>query len=81
MLRYTLHVANYREDIQRDAVRSLVGVLQDENDIVRVVDPETRRVLYWPAAEDGRLDCPCLECNAVWGRSERCPNCSSLEAV
>lgn len=68
-------------DISEAAARELVGVLEGENDIVRIVDPATREVLYWPAVESGALDCPCFECNAVWGRGERCPNCSSLEAI
>lgn len=68
-------------DIAEESAHALVDVLQAENDIVRIVDPVTREVVYWPAAERGELDCPCFECNAVWGRSERCPNCSSLEAV
>ena len=72
---------NLAYDISERTVRDLVATLEGENDIVRVVDPESREVLYWPAVESGQLDCPCFECNAVWGRSERCPNCSSLEAL
>ena len=68
-------------DISRTRARELVEVLQGENDIVRIVDPVSRKILYWPAVERGELDCPCYECNAVWGRSRRCPNCTSLEAV
>ena len=68
-------------DIREERARNLVETLQTENDIVRIVDPLAREVLYWPAVESGELDCPCFECNAVWGRSERCPNCSSLEAL
>ena len=70
-----------RYDIQVKSAHDLVEVLQSENDIVRIVDPVTREVLFWPAVDRGDLDCPCFECNAVWGRAERCPNCSSLEAV
>ena len=68
-------------DIQEKSARQLVAVLEGENDIVRIVDPVSRKVLYWPAADRGDVDCPCMECNAVWGRAERCPNCSSLEAL
>lgn len=56
-------------------------MLQGENDIARIVDPHTRKILYWPAVSSGELNCPCFECNSVWGRNERCPNCSSLEAL
>ena len=72
---------SYQVDITENAAHELVGTLQEGNDIVRIVDPVTREVLYWPAAESGELDCPCLECNAVWGRDERCPNCTSLAAI
>ena len=66
-------------DITAVAARELVEVLQGENDIARIVDPESREVLFWPGGEqDGRA---CLECNAAWGRLERCSNCLSLEAV
>lgn len=67
--------------ITEESAHDLVRVLQSENDVVRIVDPVTRQVLYWPAAEDDLLEDPCLECNSVWGRTERCSNCSSLEAL
>ena len=70
-----------KDKVTKESARKLVNTLQDVNDIVRIVDPVTRKILYWPAVEDGHLDCPCLECNSVWGRTQRCPNCSSLEAL
>lgn len=71
----------FEYNICEERAHDLVGTLQSENDIVRIVDPVTRQVLYWSAIDEDALDCPCFECNAVWGRSGRCPNCSSLEAV
>ena len=70
-----------RSHISEEGVHDLVGVLEGENDIVRVVDPVTRRVLYWRAEESNDIDDPCRECNAVWGRRRRCANCTSLEAL
>ena len=70
-----------RSHISEEGVHDLVSVLEGENDIVRVVDPVTRRVLYWPAEESSDVDDPCRECNAVWGRRRRCANCTSLEAL
>ena len=72
-----------KTNINEEAAHELVGVLQGVNDIVRIVDPETREVLFWPTvgAADIMSGSPCAECNAVWGRGERCPNCTSLEAL
>ena len=72
---------DFEYDIPEERVRELVETLQAENDIVRVVDPATREVLYWPAVESGALSIPCRECNEVWGRHDRCTNCSSREAL
>ena len=68
-------------EIERESAASLFEMLEAEYDIVRIVDPVTRKVLFWPAAERDEADAPCPECNAVWGRADRCPNCTSLEAL
>lgn len=68
-------------EIKRESAASLIETLESEYDIVRIVDPVKREVLYWPAADRGEIDNPRFECNAVWGRIERCPNCTSLEAL
>lgn len=65
-----------------DEAHDLVDVISQENDIVRIVDPTSREVLYWPdAGIQENATSPCLECNSVWGRRNRCANCSSLEAL
>ena len=67
--------------LSKQGARELVAVLEGENDIVRIVDPVTRKVLFWPAEENSEIEDPCMECNAVWSRDQRCTNCTSLEAL
>lgn len=73
---------SHRLHLAADEAHDLVDIISQENDIVRIVDPASREVLYWPSADVyGRSDSPCLECNSVWGRHDRCANCSSVEAL
>ena len=48
-------------NINEEAAHDLVDVLQGVNDIVRIVDPETREVLFWPTvgAADIMSGSPC----------------------
>lgn len=50
--------------------------MREENDIVRLVDPLERRVLT-----DDLKSATGEICHAVWGRCERCENCTSLRAL
>lgn len=71
----------FGNDITGESVDELFEVLESENDIVRIVDPLTREIMVWPAVDRGELDVQQFECNAVWGRTDRCINCSSFEAL
>ena len=50
--------------------------LDDHNDLVRVVEPISRKV--WYCSDARRKDDNF--CHTVWGREERCRNCSSMKA-
>jgi len=47
-----------------------------DHDIVRLVNPETRRVRGERALKDS-----CAVCHTFWGRCDRCENCTSLRAL
>ena len=63
-------------DFTKDEARSFLSVMQDDNDIVRLVDPVNRQVL-----DDNGLAITHQICHAVWGRCDRCENCTSLRAI
>lgn len=71
----------FGENMTTQAAHNLVEVLQRENDVVRIVEPVNREILYWPGAGEEGADAPCSSCNAIWGRDDRCATCSSLEAI
>ena len=56
-----------------------IGELQQLFDMVRLVDPESCRVLN--LSEDGRLIDTGECCYSVWGRKECCDNCTSARAL
>lgn len=56
-----------------------IGELRQLFDMVRLVDPESCRVLN--LSEDGRLIDTGECCYSVWGRKECCDNCTSARAL
>lgn len=62
-----------------DEIMSLVAVLQEMFDIVRVVDVSLTKEMVF---ENGKPPCEKpYECFAVWNKSRRCTNCSSAKAL
>lgn len=64
-------------DFDKVGAGRLVAQLAEENDTVRLVEPEAQRVLTPDAG--GRLQEDA--CHRLWGRHERCENCTSLRAL
>jgi len=62
-------------EFTREEARRFLQIMADDNDVVRLVDPEARRT----TDADGNPDADC--CHAFWGRCERCENCTSLRAL
>lgn len=54
----------------------VIDTMKDENDVVRLVDPIIQQVVLSPK-EDEELGA----CYRLWGRCERCENCTSLKAL
>lgn len=63
-------------DFTRAEADELMRVLKAENDAVRLVEPGAQKVL----AEAGREVTDPVCCH-LWGRCERCENCTSLRAL
>ena len=53
-----------------------MDAIQEENDAVRIVDPVTQQVM---SADGGEIVGPV--CCGLWGREERCENCTSMRAL
>lgn len=64
-------------DFTSQEAQELFAVMRQEYDVARVVDPESRRVY------DGLdLSHPGEQiCHQIWGRCDRCENCTSLQAL
>ena len=63
-------------DFTREEARAFLEVMRAESGLVRLVNPATQTV-YGPAgAPEEHVSC----CN-LWGRCERCENCTSLRAL
>lgn len=58
--------------------KSMVS-MQNVFDLMRLVDPATCQVLKMQ--ENGILAPVGQQCYELWGRNERCPNCTSLQAL
>ncbi|WP_458862643.1 GGDEF domain-containing protein [Acidaminobacterium chupaoyuni] len=63
-------------EFTKEEARQFLELMRDENDIVRLVDPVAKKVLQ----EDGE-NLTGEACHTVWGRCERCENCTSLRAL
>jgi diguanylate cyclase (GGDEF) domain len=65
-----------KKEFTRSELDQLISSMKDEYDVVRLVDPVDRKVL----AEDSFQ--PTGEiCHSIWGKDERCENCTSLRAL
>lgn len=64
-------------DFTKEEALTLLRVMKDENETVRLVDPVSQRV-YDEALRQYQGDTPCCK---LWGRCERCENCTSLSAL
>ena len=65
--------------LRRSGTPEAIGELRQLFDMVRLVDPESCRVLN--LSEDGRLIDTGECCYSVWGRKECCDNCTSARAL
>ena len=54
-----------------------LGAMKKDSEVVRLVDPVGRTVL----SEAGKVPDELVVCNKIWGRCERCENCTSLRAL
>ncbi|MCI2048160.1 MAG: GGDEF domain-containing protein [Lachnospiraceae bacterium] len=55
-----------------------LAAMKENNDVVRIVDPEKRIVLQGENGKNGIETA--TTCHAIWGKCERCENCTSLRA-
>jgi len=65
-----------RTDFTQEEARQFLEPLAEDNDVVRLVNPMTRRVEDVQAGESA-----CAVCHQLWGRCQRCENCTSLRAL
>ncbi len=65
-----------KTDFTQQEAQEFLTVMKGENDIVRLVDPVAKSVL----TDDGKIATHEI-CHAVWGRCDRCENCTSLRAI
>lgn len=65
-----------KTEFTAEEAKQYLDLQAEENDVVRVVDPVTQEVMEstGKSAGDGA-------CCALWGRCERCENCTSLRAL
>lgn len=63
-------------DFDKDEAAIFMEAMQADNDAVRIVDPVRQAVVR---ADGGEADGPF--CCGLWGRDERCENCTSLRAL
>lgn len=66
-------------DVNSDQLEALLERLKGIFDIVRLVDPESTKVLS--LGKDGRLTEMPGTCHMVWNKSGRCENCISSKAL
>lgn len=66
-------------DVNSDQLEALLERLKGIFDIVRLVDPESTKVLR--LGKDGRLTEMPGTCHMVWNKSGRCENCISSKAL
>jgi two-component system cell cycle response regulator len=59
-----------------DEMRDIMKLAQEAYDVVRLVNPVKRRI----CDEKGKLDTNEI-CGSIWGRCERCENCTSIRAL
>lgn len=64
------------KDFTKDEARAFLQSMDAENDIVRLVDPVAQRVI-----DDDFTSYLSGQCCRLWGRCERCENCTSLRAL
>lgn len=57
---------------------NFLSSMKEEYDVVRLVDPVHRKVLHNLSSEGDNKD---EICHMIWGRCERCENCTSLRAL
>lgn len=62
-----------RIDFERQEIKDFFNSLKLEYDVIRLVDPVTRKICY-PQSCEGEI------CHEIWLRCERCENCTSLRA-
>lgn len=60
-----------------EELQTLFEIMAQENDVVRLVDPTTQKVHRINTHSSEKL----TSCFSIWGRCERCENCSSLRAL
>jgi putative two-component system response regulator len=65
-----------KQSFSKREAAQLIESISAKNDIVRLVEPATQKVLSFP---EGREDLSI--CCHFWGRCERCENCTSLKAL
>ena len=63
-------------DFSKDEAAVFMETIQAENDAVRIVDPVRQAVVSVEGEEAGGP-----ACCGLWGREERCENCTSLRAL
>lgn len=63
-------------DFTHQEAKDFIGFMKSENDIVRLVDPLTQQVHDY----DNKTNSSDI-CSKLWGRCERCENCTSIRAL
>lgn len=63
-------------DFTHQEAKDFIRFMKSENDIVRLVDPLTQQVHDY----DSKTNSSDI-CSKLWGRCERCENCTSLRAL
>jgi len=57
-------------------LHNFIEIIKDEYAVVRLVNPTQRKVLDLNSGKETREIC-----NSIWGRNERCENCTSVRAL
>lgn len=65
-----------KTEYDKAEIKALLRILADEHSMARLVNPETQKVCDPSGAESEAADC----CR-LWGRCDRCENCTSLRAL
>ncbi|MDD3252437.1 MAG: EAL domain-containing protein [Lachnospiraceae bacterium] len=68
-----------KEGYTVNEIDEILDFMKHVFDVVRVVDPETMKVLEFK--EDGTVVTNSYSCYQVWGREKRCENCTSQCAL